>query len=71
MLPGMDRRSARNRGAERWDLEGFLGHRSGSQTETYAIGEFPTIVTALTGIISDLEAMAPGALHRTVTGDGQ
>lgn len=31
----------RNRGAERWDLEGFMGHHSFSQTETYAIGEFP------------------------------
>ncbi len=61
----------RNRGAERWDLEGFLGHRSGSQTETYAIGEFPTVVTALTSIISDVEALAPGALHRTVTGADQ
>jgi len=61
----------RNRGAERWDLEGFMGHRSGSQTETYAIGEFPTVVTALTSIISDLEALAPGALHRTVTGAKQ
>lgn len=55
----------RNRRVERWDLEGFMGHRSGSQTETYAIGEFPTVVTALEGIISDLEALAPGALHRS------
>lgn len=61
----------RNRGAERWDLEGFMGHRSGSQTETYAIGEFPTVVTALEGIISDLDALKPGALYRTVTGANQ
>ncbi len=61
----------RNRGAERWDLEGFMGHRSGSQTKTYAIGDFPTVVTALDSIISDLDALKPGALYRTVTGAGQ
>ena len=31
--------------ARRWDLEGFMGHRAGSQTEVYAIGEFPTRAT--------------------------
>ncbi len=31
---------ARNRGAARWYLEGFIGHRASGQTETYAIGEF-------------------------------
>lgn len=58
----------RNRGAARWDLEGFMGHRAPSQTETYAIGEFPTVVTALGSIIAELERLAPGALHRTNTG---
>jgi len=58
----------RNRGAERWDLEGFMGHRAGSQTEVYAIGEFPTVVRALTGIIHDIEKLAPGSLHRNDTG---
>ena len=58
----------RNRGATRWDLEGFMGHRSGSQTEVYAIGEYPTVVTALEAIISDLEALAPGALRRKCAG---
>ncbi|KTT72643.1 hypothetical protein [Sphingomonas endophytica] len=59
---------ARNRGATRWDLEGFMGHRAPSQTETYAIGEFPTVVAALTGIIAELHRLAPGTLHRTDTG---
>ena len=58
----------RNRGAEKWDLEGFMGHRSGSQTEVYAVGEFPTVVSALTGILAEIEKLAPGALHRTNTG---
>ena len=58
----------RNRGAERWDLEGFMGHRSGSQTETYAVGEFPTVTRALQAIVNDLEKLAPGLLHRTHTG---
>jgi len=58
---------ARNRGATKWDLEGFMGHSDGSQTEVYAIGEFPSVVTALTSILADLERLAPGALHRTRT----
>ena len=56
---------ARNRGAARCDLEGFMGHRASSQTETYAIGEFPTVVSALISIITELEHLAPGALHRS------
>lgn len=58
----------RNRGAERWDLEGFMGHRAGSQTEVYAIGDFPTVVTALESILSEIETLFPGSLHRTNTG---
>jgi integrase len=58
---------ARNRGATKWDLEGFMGHSDGSQTEVYAIGEFPSVVTALIGILADLERLVPGALHRTGT----
>lgn len=59
---------ARNRGATLWDLEGFMGHRASSQTEVYAIGEFPTAQAALQSIISEIETLAPGALHRTDTG---
>lgn len=58
----------RNRGAEKWDLEGFMGHRAGSQTEIYAIGEFPSVVRALESIISEIEKLAPGAMHRNRTG---
>lgn len=58
----------RNRGAERWDLEGFMGHRAGSQTEVYAIGEFPSAQRALVSILSDIEKLAPGSLHRKRTG---
>lgn len=58
----------RNRGAARCDLEGFMGHRASSQTESHAIGEFPTVVSALISIISELEHLAPGALHRNCTG---
>lgn len=58
----------RNRGAEKWDLEGFMGHRAGSQTEVYAIGEFPSVVRALESIISEIEKLAPGAVHRKRTG---
>ena len=45
----------RNRGAERWDLEGFTGHRASSQTETYAIGGFPSVQRALNSIIEEIE----------------
>lgn len=58
----------RNRGAERWDLEGYMGHRAPSQTETYAHGDFPTVVQALSGIIAEIERLAPGSLHRNDTG---
>lgn len=61
---------ARNRGATKWDLEGFMGHSDGSQTEVYAIGEFPSVVTALEGIVADLERLAPGAMHRSRTEHG-
>jgi len=59
---------ARNRAATKWDLEGFMGHHDGSQTEVYAIGEFPSVVTALESIITDIEKLAPGCLHRNLTG---
>jgi integrase len=59
---------ARNRGAAKWDLEGFMGHSDGSQTEVYAIGEFPSVITALQSIIDDIEKLVPGALHRSRTG---
>ncbi|WP_375197991.1 hypothetical protein [Sphingobium sp.] len=58
----------RNRGAERWDLEGFMGHRAPSQTEVYAMGEFPSVQKALQGIIDELDQRAPGTLHRVHTG---
>ncbi len=58
----------RNAGAERWDLEGFMGHRASSQTEVYAVGEFPSVVKALGSIISEIERLAPGSLHRKRTG---
>jgi integrase len=60
----------RNNGAEKWDLEGFMGHRDGSQTEVYAIGEFPTVVRALNRIIAKIEKLAPGSTHRNPTGAG-
>lgn len=58
----------RNRGAEKWDLEGFMGHRAGSQTEVYAIGEFPSVQRALQTILEEIEKLAPGSLHRKRTG---
>ena len=45
-----------------------MGHRASSQTEVYAIGEFPTAQAALQSIISEIETLAPGALHRNDTG---
>jgi len=58
----------RNRGAERWDLEGFMGHRAPTQTEVYAMGEFPSVQRALQSILDEIEQLAPGALHRINTG---
>lgn len=61
---------ARNRGAEKWDLEGYMGHRSPSQTEVYAIGEFRSVERALQSILDEIESLVPGALHRSGTGAG-
>ena len=57
----------RNRSAEKWDLEGFMGHRAGNQTGVYAIGESPSVVRALDSIISEIEKLAPGSMHRNPT----
>ena len=59
---------ARNRGAGRWDPEGFTGHRSGSRTEIHAIGELPTAQRALATVIDAPERLAPRAPRRTGTG---
>jgi len=60
----------RNRGASKWDLKGFMGHEAGDTTETYAVGEFPTVTRALEEIIREIESLAPGSLHRRNTGAG-
>lgn len=61
---------ARNRGAEKWDLEGYMGHRSPSQTEVYAIGEFRSVERALNSVLEEIDKLVPGALHRSGTGAG-
>ena len=58
----------RRRGAVKWELEGWMGHAEGT-TETYAVGEaFPSVVAALEAIIREVEELAPGAMHRSHTG---
>lgn len=57
-----------NRDAETWDLEGFMGHPASSQAEVDGIGESPTVASSLEGVISKIETLAPGALHRNRTG---
>jgi integrase len=54
----------RNRGVTKWDLEGFMGHDVKGSTEVYAIGRFGTVVTALSDILGEIDARAPGALRR-------
>jgi len=60
----------RNRGAEKWDLDGFMGHDAGGQTDVYAIGEFRSVERALQSVLEEIETLAPGALHRGGTGAG-
>ncbi|MEG3182097.1 hypothetical protein [Sphingomonas sp. LT1P40] len=60
----------RNRGASKWDLKGFMGHEAGGTTETYAVGEYPTVTRALQDILTEIESLAPGALHRKGIGAG-
>lgn len=60
----------RNRGASKWDLDGFMGHDAGGQTAVYAIGEFATVERALASILEEIEQLVPGALHRSGTGAG-
>lgn len=61
----------RNLGATKWDLDGFMGHDAGGQTEIYAIGEYASVERALLTILKEIEQLAPGALHREVTGAGR
>jgi integrase len=61
----------RRRGAPKWEVQGFMGHHPGDTTETYAVGEnFPAVAKILEEIISDVESLVPGALHRKGTGAG-
>jgi hypothetical protein len=39
----------RNLGAWKWDLMGDMNRDAGDVTETYAVGEFPSVVRALIG----------------------
>ncbi|MDB5724984.1 MAG: hypothetical protein JWQ16_1738 [Novosphingobium sp.] len=59
----------RGRGATKWDLEGFTGHRSGDTIETYAVGQaYPSVVNALLEVLAEIETRCPGVLHRDDTG---
>ena len=55
----------RNRGVAKWDLEGFMGHDVTGSTEVYAIGRFASVANALTDILGEIDARAPGALRRS------
>lgn len=54
----------RNAGVAKWDLQGFMGHDAGGTTETYAVGRFETVRTALQDVINEIENRAPGAMRR-------
>jgi integrase len=54
----------RNRGVAKWDLEGFMGHDVKGSTEVYAIGRFATVARALSDILGEIDALAPGTLRR-------
>ena len=59
----------RGAGVPKWELAGFMGHRSSDTTETYAVEHhFSNVMSALQALLADLETRAPGALHRSVTG---
>ncbi|MEP9401897.1 hypothetical protein [Sphingomonas sp. VNH70] len=58
----------RKRGAKAWDLQGYMGHLLPSQTEIYAEGDFASVQVALQSVIDEIQLLAPGSLHRTVTG---
>jgi len=61
----------RRRGVPKWELQGFMGHHPGDSTETYAPGEeFPLVAKVLQDILGEIDALVPGALHRTCTGAG-
>ena len=54
----------RNRGVAKWDLQGFMGHDVTGSTEVYAIGRFDSVISALTDVLAEIDARAPGALRR-------
>ena len=59
----------RSAGVPLWELQGFMGHKPGGMTETYAVeNEFPGVCRALQQLLDELETRAPGALHRNRTG---
>lgn len=58
----------RGAGVPKWELQGFMGHHSGT-TEVYAVEEqFPAVLSSLQALVDDLETRAPGALLRSSTG---
>jgi hypothetical protein len=60
----------RGAGVQKWELEAYMGHRSASQTETYAVEQlFPNVQRALQGLLDELESRVAGALHRNGTGN--
>jgi integrase len=54
----------RNRNVAKWDVEGFMGHDVTSTTEAYAIGRFASVASALSDILGEIDARAPGSLRR-------
>jgi integrase len=60
----------RKRRVDAWELEGFMGHRKPSETETYAAYDpayLGTVGAGICDIVSDLCASVPKALHPRYT----
>jgi integrase len=61
----------RGRRVDPWDLAGFMGHRVVGTTEIYTGGGlYSTVTSALSEILSEIEAKAPGALLPGSLGKG-
>lgn len=53
----------RAKGADKWELQNFLGHAR-TTTDIYAVSIYPSVTQALTAILDEIEQLSPGAIRR-------
>lgn len=54
----------RQNGADKWELQNFLGHAR-TTTDIYAVSIYPSVTQGLTAILDEIEQLSPGVLRRS------